>query len=463
LIDVLIIGAGSAGCVLAERVSADPSCRVTLVEAGPAWAPADDWVLPIGPDSPVSRHHRTTLTHDPHQPVGIVRGAVVGGSGAVNGGYFCRAAAADFDTWALPGWSWDEVLPHYRAIETDRDFTGPEHGQAGPIPVRRTADFGAAARAFIDGAAAAYQWIDDLNGANGERRGIGAVPLNVADSQFRHGPGEAFLVPALGRPNLTLLTGTKVLRVLFDQDRVAGIACSGPDGEMTLHADRIVLCAGAIESAHVLMLSGVGPAGELRAAGLPVVADLPVGANTADHPEWVVPVDWPGTAGRPPVEVLLTDGGLEIRPYTCGFAAMTGSTADMDPVHIGISLMRPKSRGRVRLVSADPRVPPVIEHRYHADPADAAVLGAGYDRVRELFGATTTIGDPSWSTAQHLSATAPMGTEGQEWAVVDPRCRVLGIDGLWVVDGSILPDITGRGPHATIVMIGHRAAEFVSG
>ncbi|MDR3660751.1 MAG: GMC oxidoreductase, partial [Mycobacterium sp.] len=197
-------------------------------------------------------------------------------------------------------------------------------------------------------------------------------------------------------------------------------------------------------------------------AGVPVIADLPVGASCADHPEWVVPTGWPAQPGRPPVELLLTTDTLEIRPYTCGFAAMTGNAAaGADPVHIGISLMRPQSRGHVHLVSDDPDVPPVIEHRYDADPADSAALQAGLELLGELFG-DVVVGDvPAWSTAQHLSATAPMGVDGDERAVLDPCCRVRCIDALWVVDGSALPGVTARGPHATIVMLAHRAAQFV--
>ena len=145
--DVLIIGAGSAGCVVAERLSADERCVVTVVEAGPAVVDppiramvADGSVLPVGAVSPVVRRFETVLTDRPRRVTNIVRGAVVGGSGAVNGGYFCRGLPRDFDGWGIPGWSWSDVLPHFRDIETDLDFDGPAHGQRGPIPVRRTSE-----------------------------------------------------------------------------------------------------------------------------------------------------------------------------------------------------------------------------------------------------------------------------------------------------------------------------------
>ncbi|WP_071287454.1 mycofactocin system GMC family oxidoreductase MftG [Mycolicibacterium llatzerense] len=476
--DVLIVGAGSAGCVLAERLSADPACQVTLLETGGTVRPEPGWVLPIGVDSTVARQHRTTLTQNPARSADIVRGRVLGGSGAINGGYFCRAWPSDFDAWAVPGWAWSDVLPHYRAIETDHDFGGAEHGSsggaehgssggaehgsAGPVPVRRISEFAASSQAFRDAAGARYPWVDDLNAAAGMRPGLGAVPLNIDDTGHRHGPGEVYLAAARGRDNLTVLTGTRVLRLLFDGARAVGVRCLGPDGPVDRYADRIVLCAGAIESAHLLMLSGIGPAAQLRGVGVPVVADLPVGVACADHPEWVVPTTWPADPGRPPLELLLTTEQLEIRPYTWGFAAMTGGAAGgSDPVHLGISLMRPRAQGRVLLVSDDPDVRPTIEHRYDSDPADAAALQVGYELCRDLFGDAVIDGEPAWSTAQHLSATAPIGADGDERAVLDPRCRVRGIDGLWVADGAALPGITGRGPHATVVMLAHRAARFI--
>jgi choline dehydrogenase len=213
------------------------------------------------------------------------------------------------------------------------------------------------------------------------------------------------------------------------------------------------------------MVSGVGPAEVLRPLGIPVQAPLPVGAKSVDHPEWVLPVSWTPTHDLPPLEaVLSTSDGLEIRAYTAGFEALVHGPGDdpADRPHIGVALMQPRSRGRVALSSADPAVPPVIEHHYDSEPDDVAALRDGAQVARELAGATIEVGPASWSTSQHLAGTAPMGGDGDPDAVLDPQCRVRGIDGLWVVDGSILPAITRRGPHATIAMIGHRAAEFIA-
>ncbi len=213
-----------------------------------------------------------------------------------------------------------------------------------------------------------------------------------------------------------------------------------------------------------LLLSGIGPAESLAAAGITVTSNLPVGTRTSDHPEWVLPVDWTPTHDLPPLEAILsTPNGLEIRPYTRGFGAMVEGAGDdpADRPHVGVALMQPRSRGRVSVVSANPEVPLVIEHRYDSEPHDVAMLSAGSELARELAATTTKVGQAAWSTSQHLCGSAPMGLDGDSWAVVDEQCRVRGVDGLWVVDGSILPTITSRGPHATIVMLGHRAAEFV--
>jgi choline dehydrogenase len=472
--DVLIVGAGSAGSVLAEQLTADASCQVTVLEGGPGFSDprvltqiSDGLRLPIGAASSVVRRYPTTLTEHPERHAQIMRGAVVGGSGAVNGGYFCRGLPSDFDEWRLPGWTWSEVLPHFRAIETDLDFSNPVHGSDGPILVQRVAEFNGCTAIFVDAATdAGTAWIADLNGATPETPlppGIGAVPLNI-NSGNRVGPGGAYLQPAMNRTNLTLLTNTRARRVRFDKGRAVGVDCIGVDGGADLTADRIILCAGAIGSAHLLMLSGIGPQSMLDRVGIPVLADLPVGTATSDHPEWVLPVDWSETHGLPPLEaVLTTRDGLEIRPYTAGFGAMISGRRDdpADHPHIGITLMQPKSRGRVRLASDDPEAQPVIEHRYDSEPEDVALLQKGTELAIELAGARAKSTTALWSTSQHLTGTAPMGGENDAAGVVDPQCRVRGVEGLWVVDGSVLPAITSRGPHATIVMIGHRAAEFI--
>jgi len=439
--DVLIVGAGSAGSVLAERLSADPNCHVTVLEAGPGLddpvvrdLTADATVPPIGLGSPVARSFSATLTDHPIRIADIVRGACVGGSGAINGGYFCRALPRDFDS--LPGWSWTEAAEHYDAVEQRMGVTV-------------AAEFSTGTEEFLACAYdAGYRWLPDLAT---DGTGLAAVPLNIT-AGVRNGPGTAFLAPALTRPNLILLTGITATRIRIHGGRVTGVDAVGAQGPVGLDADRVVLSAGAIATAQLLMLSGIGPAGELHPYGIGVVADLPVGQRCWDHPEWIIPTSRAGTVGRPVLEAVLVTDGLEIRPYTTGFGGSPG---------IGVAVMRPTAHGLISLVSSDPMVPPRISHRYDSEPADLAALQWGSDIVTEILGTTTELGQPTWSTSQHLCGTAPMGTDGDDYAVVDPHCRVRGVDGLWVIDGSVLPRIPGRGPHETIAMIAHRAAEFV--
>ena len=428
--DVLVVGAGSAGSILAERLSSDPGRRVTVVEAGPGLGEptiraliADAVRLPIGPDSPVVRRYRTLLTEDPPRTAEIVRGACLGGSGAVNGCYFWRAAPQDFEQ--VPGWSWEQIDEHYRAVEAR-------------IPAR-VGVFSASTRRFIVAAEAA-----------GHRPGISPVPLNI-DHGRRLGPGAVFLEPALQRPNLTVLTGTRVSRIRFSAGRAVGVDALGREGPLALDADRVVLTAGAVATAQLLMLSGIGPADDLRALGIPTFVDLPVGRNTWDHPEWLVPTDWPAVGNAPVLEAVLNHADLEIRPYPTGFGAPQRG--------IGVALMRPRARGRVALASADPAARPRIEHRYDSEPADVTGLRDGCRLVTEMIGARGRLGEPVWGTSQHLAGTAPMGAGDQ--AVVDAALRVRGVTNLWVADGSVLPAPLRRGPHATIAMIGHRAAELV--
>lgn len=469
--DVLIVGAGSAGSVVAERLSADPNCVVTVLEAGPGLddlsllaQTVNGLQLPIGAGSPLVQRYETQLTERPVRRIPIVRGATVGGSGAINGGYFCRGLLSDFDRYSIPGWTWPEVLEHFRAIETDLDFDGSAHGNIGPIPVRRTRKMTGTTATFIAAAQrAGFGWIADLNDVELEAlSGIGMVPLNIVDG-IRTGSAAAYLIPALGRVNLRLLTQTRAARLRFSGTTAVGIDAIGPGGPITFTGSRIVLCAGAIQSAHLLMLSGVGDEAMLRAAGVPMIVPVPVGLECSDHPEWVLPTTWIVATGRPPLEVVLTIDDIEVRPYTGGFVAMTGNgTAGCgDWLHIGVALMRPRARGRITLVSSDPQVPPRIEHRYDSEPEDVAALRQGSELVRELCGAVTDIGPAVWSTSQHLCGSTPMGTDGDPRTVVDHRCRVRGIENLWVIDGSVLPSITSRGPYATIVMLGHRAAEFI--
>ena len=424
--DVLIVGAGSAGSILAEGLSADPARSVTVVESGPD-SPAlirDVTTLPIDADSPVVRFYRSNLTDDPPRMTDLVRGACVGGSGAVNGGYFCRVLPRDMA--ALPGWTWDEAAAHFAAVEQR-------------IGITTATELAAATTSFL--AAADGAGIPRLADLGVDGAGTAAVPLNIEDG-VRRGPGLVFLEPALDRPNLTVLTNTRTVHVRMVAGRAVGIDAIGPDGPVSLDADCVVLCAGAIASAHLLMLSGIGPAADLQALGIQALADLPVGRRCWDHPEWRLTTAARSETGHPVLEAVMITAELEIRPYTTGFGAETTT--------VGVALMRPRARGRVRLASADPYIAPHIEHHYDSEIADLAALRSGCDMAAEMLGLS---GDPVWSTSQHLSGTAPMGT------VTDECCRVVGVEKLFVVDGSVLAEPLSRGPHAAIAMLAHRVGE----
>ena len=266
-------------------------------------------------------------------------------------------AAPGLRRLGVAGLAWSDVLEHFRAIENDLDFGGPLHGDNGPIRVRRTVEVSSGTEDFVRRAReVGYRWIADLNGESGAQEGVGAVPLNIVDD-VRTGPGVGYLQPALNRPNLTVLTGTTARRIRINTGRAEGVAAVGADGALELTADRTVLCAGTIGSAHLLMVSRYrrrSDAAKRRRRGQGRVAG---GMHCADHPEWVMPTDWTTAASRPVLEVVLsTADGVEIRPYTGGFVAMMGDHAPGHPdwPHVGVALMQPRARGRIMLVLGGP-------------------------------------------------------------------------------------------------------------
>ncbi|MFE7743331.1 mycofactocin system GMC family oxidoreductase MftG [Nocardia sp. NPDC057455] len=481
--DTLIVGGGTAGCVLAARLSADPAHAVRLLEAGPLWTspdamPAellDATTLPIGPEVGWLWRYEVVLAEDPPVPGTIVRGRVIGGSGAINGGYFVRATAADFDAWSgvLGGsdtWSFESVLPFYCRIERDLDFGDrPWHGDRGPIPVVRTSDPSPVSAAFTQAClAAGFTEVPDLN-APGSGEGVGVVPCN-RDHGRRIGPSIGYLLPALSRSNLTVTGETSVTRIRFDGTRAVGVEWIR-DGESGIEwADRIVLCAGAIESAALLLRSGVGDPQQLRPLGIPVVHPAPVGAWFGDHPE--VGISYLLDLAEPPavpLETVLEVGDIEIRPYAVSFTPGVR--------RLGVTLMRPRSSGVLRLRSAESGAAPLIDYRYlTAEPDRARLRDAVATAGGLLRGMNARPVDPipqagdleSWlranlATSQHLSGTCRMGRDNDPMAVVDELCRVHGVTGLSVVDLSIVPVPLGRGPQATTMMIAEKAAAHLAG
>jgi predicted dehydrogenase (TIGR03970 family) len=499
--DVVVVGAGTAGCPLAARL-ADSGRRVLLLEAGadhpfPEDFPADirdaATLRAAEPGSPANWNLSGTLIEGRHVPV--PRGRVVGGSSALNAGSFLRGTRADFDGWAAAGndlWSYDAVLPAFRRLETDHDFGAePGHGADGPVPVTRPRSGHPLADAF--GAAAAELGFPVEPDKNGDGPpGYGPVPMNVVGG-VRINTAMAYLSPRRGSAGLTVRGGVRVLRVVVSGGRAVGVQTA--DG--VVRAGEVVLSAGAVGSAHLLLLSGVGPADELLAAGLDVVADLPgVGAEFTDHPHVYVGYrparPLPEPAGRLPLHGVLhatssggeTRGDLEILPWLTPFSAITGGVGGPDDeLAVGVGLQRPESRGLLTLDSAEPTRQPRLDYRYLSAAGDRAGLREGVRLTVELLrtrALAPLVGSrplpdevldedsalDGWirahlTTAIHLSGTARMGPDTDAGAVVDQELRVRGVAGLRVVDTSVLPRVTARGPAATAVMLGERAAELM--
>ena len=476
--DVLIVGAGSAGSV-ASGTPFEGSDRVASRLSRPVPAPSDPKVsdqitdavrMPIGAASSVVRHYATTLTDEPRpdRPHHARRGGrrVRGRQRRL---LLPRAALRTSTGGRLPGWSWADVLPHFLALENDLDFVGPLHGDDGPILVRRVAEFDGCTASFVDAATEmGYPWIADLNGASTDKplpAGVGAVPLNI-DRGIRIGPGGAFLQPALGRPNLTLMADTRVLRITFDRLRAVGVECvdtgrlEGADrrsNRAVRRGNRIGAALDAVRRRTGSRARGCGNscrAEVSRSESARVI--IRNGCCRSTGRRHTTCLRWRRFSPRPTAS--------RSGPTPRGFGAMVEGAGDdpADRPHIGVALMHPGSRGRMRVVSDDPAVAPLIEHRYDSDPHDVTDVecgrrtGARVGRPRQHKSATrsgrrrnTSAGPRRWvpTVMPRRSSTSGAGCAASI--------------GYGSSTGRSCPSVTGRGPHATIVMLGHRAAEFV--